>query len=533
MKRALSFAVIIIFLALSFGSMIYAANNLRSSGDGETRAHIEFTTGGQGQPAATDPHTEAPGSAPVTEPSTEAPVTGTEPAVQPPEASYADNLENVLSPATVEGMIYDRTELSVSEREELYRRLAASTVFDGETMEISASGTWDGDHRIVLLSEGLYFDYTCGTEKVMSYYREPHTDDASFETHSIEITRFRAKVQPYMGYLIITFDELDDKTGEPVVRYALHAPDGSELIHDLEGKTPHYSRDFSNDPVFIDQKGALFAFDGKEFKKTSYGKLRSELYYDYPATPIAAYNGQAEVSVLDSTGACRFVNVVSGKNYISTKYKRAFNFSENGLAVVSYAKTGEVKIINTAAKMAVGSTVWKIYPGTKTYVVYVYMLHDTLGIESIGCSRFDHGWIRVREQALSRMRNNRDKIFQDKDVLINAAGERFEVPEGYTIEGYSDGVILLKSRDGFYGYYSIEGKWIARPIYTYARPFIQGLAVLGFEDGTVGMIDREGNIVMPFIYTCLSDVSSGVITAYVEGIGWNTYLMTQEAGERE
>ena len=64
-------------------------------------------------------------------------------------------------------------------------------------------------------------------------------------------------------------------------------------------------------------------------------------------------------------------------------------------------------------------------------------------------------------------------------------------------------------------------------------PFVQGLAVLGYEDGTVGMIDTRGNIVMPFVYTSLSLPSSGVITAFCEGIGWETYYMVRSTEETE
>ena len=129
------------------------------------------------------------------------------------------------------------------------------------------------------------------------------------------------------------------------------------------------------------------------------------------------------------------------------------------------------------------------------------------------------------------LNNSYGTIAQDIDRLINIDGEYFDIPEGYTLEGYSNGVLLL-SKDGLYGYYSINEYWIAQPIYDYARPFVQGLAVVGFENGTVGMIDTEGNIVMPFVFTSISDVSSGIISAYIEGVGWNIYsLCAKEKAE--
>jgi hypothetical protein len=60
------------------------------------------------------------------------------------------------------------------------------------------------------------------------------------------------------------------------------------------------------------------------------------------------------------------------------------------------------------------------------------------------------------------------------------------------------------------------------------------VAVLGFEDGTKGMIDTEGNIVLPFVFTSLSNLSSGVVTGYVESVGWETYYLIQnEQAETE
>ncbi|MBQ1934601.1 MAG: WG repeat-containing protein, partial [Clostridia bacterium] len=81
-----------------------------------------------------------------------------------------------------------------------------------------------------------------------------------------------------------------------------------------------------------------------------------------------------------------------------------------------------------------------------------------------------------------------------------------------------DGVLLLE-RDGLYGYYSIEGRWIAQPIFTFARPFAEGLGVIGFANGIKGVIDTEGNVVIPFEYEEISQVSTGIIAAYSETIG--------------
>lgn len=516
--------LVVMFFAAAFLLIAYSSGSFDDPDDGE-RGHIggreTVTTGGDTgeSPAVTDDNGAQSGDGDV-------PVTPDDPAADPktPAVAYKDSLNYVFSASSVEGLIEDRTSVSLEERIAYYNKLAGAVGrYDGGRDAVDATGLYDrGASRILLASEGLFDDFICGTKIVTTYEKEVSSKDASYITHSIDTVTARKKIEPYMGYLIIG-NYGDD--GE--VYYSVADESGNVIISDIGDKQPFYARDYSNRPVFIDGGGVYYSFDGVKFAKIAYSAIRSELYYDYPATGIASYNGVAEVKFVDSSFGSRFVNVTNNKNYISTKYLRAFNFTDNGLAVVALQNSRIVRIISTSNKSTIGDSVWRYFPGTTTYVTYRFMLPDTLGIESIGCSAFDNGWLRVRRQAISQMSNNKGYIVQDAHFLIDAGGNIFPVPAGYELVGYSDGVLLLQNKEGFYGYYSIDGKWIAQPIYTYARPFIQGLAVVGYTDGTVGMIDTDGNVVMPFIYTSLSDVSSGVITSYIEGVGWNSYVMVK------
>ena len=82
---------------------------------------------------------------------------------------------------------------------------------------------------------------------------------------------------------------------------------------------------------------------------------------------------------------------------------------------------------------------------------------------------------------------------------------------------------MVLTRDGKYGMMDVEGNWIAQPIYTYVTPFYEGLAVIGFNDGSGRkcMVDTKGNIVLPFYYEYISISSGGVITAYESKNGWH------------
>ena len=63
------------------------------------------------------------------------------------------------------------------------------------------------------------------------------------------------------------------------------------------------------------------------------------------------------------------------------------------------------------------------------------------------------------------------------------------------------------------------GRWIAQPEYDTAEPFVEGLAVLG-KNGNVGLIDTEGNIVIPLIFDKVQSCSGGTISAWDKDNGW-------------
>ncbi len=158
----------------------------------------------------------------------------------------------------------------------------------------------------------------------------------------------------------------------------------------------------------------------------------------------------------------------------------------------------------------------------------------TYGIESLGSFYFDHGLVRVRKQIIDFWRyflrtgytGSQIKVVDEYDALIRKDGTEFELPVGYSLEGYSEGRLLL-SRDGKYGVQSVTGEWIAQPIFADGGPFVGGLAPLKTEDGRWGLIDTDGNIVLPFTYDSISQVSSGLIACWREENGWSILRIMQ------
>ena len=150
------------------------------------------------------------------------------------------------------------------------------------------------------------------------------------------------------------------------------------------------------------------------------------------------------------------------------------------------------------------------------------------GIESLGSYYFDEGLVRVRMQIIDFWRyfcrigytGAEIKVMDEYDALLREDGTEFALPAGFSLKGYSEGRLIL-SREGKYGVFSVTGEWIAQPIFADAGPFIGGLAPLKTEDGRWGMIDTEGNIVLPFTYDAISQVSSGVIACWREENGWS------------
>ena len=314
---------------------------------------------------------------------------------------------------------------------------------------------------------------------------------------------------------------------------SIYDRNGNLLVDDIGSKQPYFARDYSNRPVFKDEDGKLYAFDGKSFIEVTQSNLRSELPYDYPAIPLGEYKNNYEAYYDATTDGYHYINYTNGSTVVNGNYRYAFNFGPEGYAIVLTETNNILQVIRrSTGQVFKPGKQYTFYvdpnTGKKQYVKDYYAFPSIMGIESIGASGFDHGYLRLRIITSSMMSDSLGKVVLDKDYLVDTTGAKFNIPEGCTLEGYSDGILLLRTNEGLYGYYSIEGDWIAQPLYTYARPFVQGLAVLGSADGTVGMIDTKGNIVLPFVYTSIEDVSSGLIVTYCEGVGYETYELIKK-----
>lgn len=215
----------------------------------------------------------------------------------------------------------------------------------------------------------------------------------------------------------------------------------------------------------------------------------------------------------------------NGRVVVYPRFKKAYN-PKNGYAV-AYDDT---RLYFLDEKGTIVNSVGFDMPSTFATFNEI-TIPDTNGIEALGTFYFSHGLTRVR------IRKNlvTYKLYyyiksDDYSALIDVNGEPFPIPGGYSLVSYSDGILLLK-RDGeeLYGYMNYKGEWIAQPEYTFARPFLSGLAAVGDSSGKCGMIDTAGSCVIPVSYQYVSDLSQGNVAVYDPSTGWEVYqIFTEE-----
>ena len=228
-----------------------------------------------------------------------------------------------------------------------------------------------------------------------------------------------------------------------------------------------------------------------------------------------------------------------GNVVLEAQYFFAHPFNRNGLAAVGiYSEQLETVVlvfINRQGTVKINVAGQQIYRSDRDYRLMYngYYPSASNDSDSIGSYYFDDGYVRVRRVMVDCRKiwnaSYTKTVYSasyDEDILLDSAGKEFPIPDGYTLRAYSDGILLLE-KDGYFGYMSNTGKWIAQPVYTYAEPYRQGLGVIGYADGVRGMLDTAGGLVIPFEYTYVSSCSRGVITAYSAEEGWSLFnLMT-------
>lgn len=340
-----------------------------------------------------------------------------------------------------------------------------------------------------------------------------------------DVVEARPAIALYMGYIFY-----DNGT-----QLILIDQDGTILQGIDDTVTiPAYERDKNGLPLFYRMSWVDGAYekvyyrlseDGKSFVLSDYDPILDGrgLTFDYPA----------DYAMPDTTVPARVQNedetlvgyTKNGAALTETKYRRAFSFQNGYAAVVGDENRQEMVFLGLNGRKALSGYKMYLKKDYERYVIESWRAPASYGIESIGSLYFDHGWVRVRRQIIDNWAYtvyNNEYVISDTEILINEKGETFPIPSGYTLKGYSCGMLLLE-KDGRYGFMDYTGAWIAQPIYADATPFVSGLATLTTQDGRVGMIDTEGNIVLSFAYEHITQCSSGLVATYHKEDGWVVY----------
>ena len=232
----------------------------------------------------------------------------------------------------------------------------------------------------------------------------------------------------------------------------------------------------------------------------------------------------------------------------------------NGSGIIMYKYTGEEELVFAYERdkedrplFILGEEYYYIDPNAKTLVKSDFDKKDSRGLYynytsdfakdakaakfwnhepvaqrdegAIGALYFDNGYVMVRDIKYERDDEEDGKVVEDMEIIVNEDGKEFPLPEGYSAKAYSDQRILVESK-GRYGFYAVKGAWIADSIYSYATPYYEGLAVVGTLLQR-GVIDLDGNFVIPMSYTHISVCSGGIIVCWSAQTGYEVYIKVE------
>ena len=298
----------------------------------------------------------------------------------------------------------------------------------------------------------------------------------------------------YMGYILYASGpfslQIQDNTGAALAPAKNPADVKLPGLRDAAG-VPLFAVNGGYGTLSADGTFAPSAYDPNTDFRGVYGQYPS--WYGAQTDPLSRYQA--------SNGLWGFKDP-TGKVVIRATYKYAYNFSE-GIACVVTTKS-VVQFINAS--------------GTRLFKTNYYVPPTDPGAATMGgYYYYDHGLVCVwaRNYDLHGV-----ELVSQGPTVIRADGSAFGLPQDYTLVDYSCGVFLL-TKDGKYGYMNYNGDWIAQPVYTSATPFSEGVAVLGFGSGSMGVIDTSGNIVLPFAFDYITPCSGGVMLTYDKADGWS------------
>ena len=325
-------------------------------------------------------------------------------------------------------------------------------------------------------------------------------------------------VEPFMDYLIIRDEKLNDTLCDASGKIIMSnfTASGWEILkmrtQDEYNRTVFkYNGAYYVYAPYIDANGLKISFSYVNFDELLGNRGVPFMYPSYYGADGAENLNRNHVT-LDRWG---YKSADKGLQMIRAIFNKTFNFSEQiGIAYLDSGGRGnKLYFLNKNGYDLLAALGEEYFAPSES--------ETTSG--SLGYFYFDHGLTRAYRRDFDMTIMG----YVQKEVMIelkrDANGyvyfKEFYVPEDYNVKAYSNGVILLE-KDGWYGFMNYLGEWIAQPIYKYAQPFYEGVAVIGLENGKKALIDTNGNLVVKFKYDLISNCTGGIVALYEKTEGW-------------
>lgn len=323
--------------------------------------------------------------------------------------------------------------------------------------------------------------------------------------------------------------DLRDENGKPLFAVVKRVKEEVYLpIMTVEeySKRPLFSGEYEEEPVEMEVEKLTYytlSDDGK-WVESDYTDAEppkeTELGLQFDS-PFDFGESDCDIVRYYNYGRWGYKNAKTGETLIYPRYTEAYNFHD-GYAV---AMDGYYMYFLNER----GQVVFQMaYAEPEQFQTYENItLPDTDGMESLGFYYFSHGLTRIRvRQNLVTYKYYYYIKESDDTYLYDVSGNRFPLPHGYTLRGYSDGVILLQNNEtGKYGCMNYKSEWIVQPEYTYVTPSLSGMIVVGQENGKKGLVDTAGNWILPQVFDYVSAPSGGLVAAYDKTVGWQVLRM--------
>ena len=435
------------------------------------------------------------------------------------EPAEVENLQNIVNPevlvdTTEQNIDNDGYKAELSATDETVPENTASTF--PSINDLTAKGFYKSDG--VYSSQNTQYKYEFA--KVVPQYENLPTS----RTIRTSAGRLNA-IEPFMDYFMIRRPEnviLCDWSGK-IITEGLSYDESDTALKALK------SRDITNNTVFSRTRTEIvteviddvetdvkytvqtyFIYDSvaKVFMQTAFNPVYGDRGVPFMYPSYYGANGTNKWHRYEVDGKWGYMTSETQEIALTHDFDMAYNFNEGIGIAYRWEERGS----------------WRGYYNYKRlyflneeggYWNNSYYAPDEVTFDHLGFFYFDHGLTR----AYYREFDAQGRITVERDVIVDKEGREFYLPADYNIKAYSNGVILLE-KDGYYGFMSYKGDWIAQPIFTYAEPFSEGLAVIGFNGGMKGMIDTQGNIILKFQYDHISSCVGGTIAFHDSTHGW-------------